>query len=130
MATLAERWQAFRNPGGDAPLPEGEVVGGRVGLRPAALGGTRARLTQDAAAGGVFGALWGLAARPDREVDWRALNLDSQTLDRVATADLVQMMADLSPEVSGTLWHFVRFCNPGWEARATRPGAEELDKIA
>jgi hypothetical protein len=35
MATLAERWQAFRNPGGDAPLPEGEVVGGRVGLRPA-----------------------------------------------------------------------------------------------
>ena len=63
-------------------------------------------------------------------MDWRALNLDAHTLDRIGTADLVQMMADLSPEVSGTLWHFVRFCNPGWEARAMQPGTEEMDKTA
>lgn len=136
MATLTERIAAFRNPGAVPQGPaDGKGVaargpGSRAGLRPRGLAGARARLTQDTAAGGAFGALWGLAARPDREVDWRALNLDSQTLDRVATADLVQMMADLSPEVSGTLWHFVRFCNPGWEARATRPGTEEQDTAA
>ncbi|RIK20641.1 MAG: hypothetical protein DCC51_07215 [Anaerolineae bacterium] len=61
-------------------------------------------------------------------MDWRALHLDDQTLGRISTGDLVEMMVDLSPEVSGALWHFIRFCNPGWEARALRPGSREEDK--
>ena len=92
------------------------------------LGGARARLTHDSSLGDPYQALWGLAVRPDREMDWRALHLDDQTLGRISTGDLVEMMVDLSPEVSGALWHFIRFCNPGWEARALRPGSREEDK--
>lgn len=93
------------------------------------LAGARARLTHDVGGGDPYQALWGLAVRPDREMDWRALNLDDQTLSRISTGDLVEMMVDLSPEVSGALWHFIRFCNPGWEARALRPGSREKDKV-
>ena len=125
MATLGQRvgW-FFNSPSagpGDRP---------RGGMSPRALAGARARLTRDEGfGGGIYESLWGVAVRPDREVDWRALNLDDRTLDRIGTADLVQTMADLSPEVSGALWHFIRFCNPGWEARALRPGTEIVDKI-
>ena len=111
MATLAERFKAFRNPEealrplGTNEIEVGRVVvkrepggGPRVALRPSALAGQRARLTQETAASGdLFGSLWGMAARPDREVDWRAPNLDAPTPDRIATAPPGQMMADLSP---------------------------------
>jgi len=96
-------------------------------LSPRALGGARARLSEEAGVGTPYDALWGLATQPDREVDWRALNLDRATLDRIGTADLVHLMADVSPEISGALWHFIRFCNPGWEAVALRPGTEKMD---
>ncbi len=124
MTTLGQRMRWFFN----SPVEEA----GRkkaVGLSPRALAGKRARLTEDAGAGkGLYGALWGVAVRPDREVDWRALDLDDRTLERIGTADLVEMMADLSPEISGALWHFIRFCNPGWEATALRPGEETPDE--
>ncbi len=117
MATIGERVAAFRNP---QPAPSG-------GKGAGVAAGTRARLTRDDGFGNQYDALWGVAVRPDREIDWRALNLDDRTLDRISTGDLVEMMADLSPEVSGALWHFIRFCNPGWEAEALRPGTEEPD---
>ncbi len=130
MATLGERWAAFVNP----PQTGGTKGGMKEGTqRSAGLGvaaGTRARLTQDTPFGTPYDALWGVAVRPDRQVDWRALNLDDRTLDRIGTADLVQMMADLSPEVSGALWHFIRFCNPGWEAQALRPNSAVVDDRA
>jgi hypothetical protein len=142
MATLAERWQAFRNPGlavteqpGKNEVEVGRVVvkrdgqpGARVSLRPRSLAGARARVNADPGGYNPYDALWGVATRPDREVDWRALDLDDRTLDRIDTGDLVQMMADISPEVSAALWYFIRFCNPGWEATALRPGTRTADK--
>jgi len=141
MATLAERWRAFRNPGlaVTSPLGTGEVEVGRVvvkrdgqpgrrlSLRPRALAGARARVNADPGGADPYSALWGVATRPDRDVDWRSLNLDDRTLDRIGTGDLVQMMADISPEVSAALWYFIRFCNPGWEATALRPGTRTAD---
>ncbi len=122
MASLGQRVGWFFGSPGAAEGPR------KVRASVRALGGGRARVTKGGGKGGAYDALWGVATRPDREVDWRALNLDAQTLDRIGTADLVRMMADLSPEVSGALWHFIRFCNPGWEARALRPGSETEDK--
>lgn len=123
MATLRQRVGWFLNSPVERPARRRTV-----GMSARALAGTRARVTKDTGfGGGAYEALWGVATRPDREVDWRALNLDDQTLDRIGTSDLVQMMADLSPEVSGALWHFVRFCNPGWTARALNPGTETAD---
>lgn len=55
---------------------------------------------------------------PDHESDWRTLNLDSKTLSSMSPADLIKLMVDLSPEVSSGLWHYLRLCNPGWEATA------------
>jgi hypothetical protein len=140
MATLAERIKAFRNPGGvlgalgKDTVEVGRVVlrpggerGARVSLRPRSLAGARARVQAEPGGWNPYDALWGVATRPDREVDWRALNLDDRTLDRIGTGDLVQMMADISPEVSAALWYFIRFCNPGWEAKALRPGTRAPD---
>lgn len=136
MATWSERWQALRNP--PAVSHDEGVKIRRAGIPIRALAGARARprvtgkrgrFTQDDAYGSAYGALWGVAIRPDREVDWRALNLDDQTLSRIGTDDLVQIMADLSPEVSSALWHFIRFCNPGWEAKVLRPGTETADSV-
>jgi hypothetical protein len=125
MATLGQRVGWFFN--APAEQPRGPR---KVSVSSRTLAGGRSRVTHNGGMhGGAYDALWGVAVRPDREVDWRALNLDAQTLDRIGTADLVQMMADLSPEVSGALWHFIRFCNPGWEARALRPGTETEDKV-
>lgn len=126
MTTIRERVKAFMDPGGSSVRPEKDQ---RTTIRPRALAGVRARQTKDSGFGNsAYDTLWGLAARPNREIDWRAMNLDDQTLSRLDTGDLVKMMADLSPEVSGALWNFTRFCNPGWEAQALRPGTREVDK--
>lgn len=91
--------------------------------------GTRGRVTQDSAVGGILGSLT-LLAPPDNENRWRDLSLDSQTLDRMAPADLIELLCDLSPDVSRALWDFLRMCNPGHEAKAYRPGTEEVDPRA
>ncbi|MBI3966713.1 MAG: hypothetical protein HY329_13850 [Chloroflexi bacterium] len=64
------------------------------------------------------------------EESWRLGTLDSRTLSRITPSRLMELLADLSPDVSRALWDFLRFCNPGWEAVALRPGSEEPDTRA
>lgn len=45
---------------------------------------------------------------------WRTFNLDSKTLSRISASRLMELLMDLSPEVSRALWDFLRFCNPGF----------------
>lgn len=61
---------------------------------------------------------------------WRNYNLDSKTLDRVSPAKLLELLADLSPDVSKALWDFLLFMNPGFEVKAYRPGTKTVDKTA
>lgn len=61
---------------------------------------------------------------------WRNYNLDSNTLDRVSPSKLIELLADLSPDVSKALWDFLLFMNPGWEAKAYKPGSDTVDKAA
>lgn len=75
-------------------------------------------------------ATWVIQPPPDYESNWYLYNLDSKALDRMAPADLMEMLADLSPEVSRALWDFLRLCNPGYEVTAYRPGSETEDKRA
>ena len=56
---------------------------------------------------------------------WRLLDLDSNTLSRVSPADLLELLADTSPEVSRALWDFIRMCNAGYEWAAFAPGTQE-----
>lgn len=93
------------------------------------LGGQRLRVSQDQPYGGLTAGIT-LVAPPDSESRWRGSNLDSQTLDRMGPAELIELLADLSPDISRALWDFLRLVNPGWEAQALRPGTEDVDKPA
>lgn len=93
-----------------------------------ALVGGRLTLNSDTPFVGRFGTV--LAAPASPETDWRRLNLDAKTLEGMTPADLMIMLADLSPDVSKALWDWIRFCNPGWECYAMRPGTEEQDQRA
>jgi hypothetical protein len=94
---------------------------------PRALAGQRLRLSVD---NPFYGPTSGplLLAPPDQEHDWRAFKLDSKTLDRMQPAALAEMVCTLSPDISKALWDFLRFCNPGFEVQAFKPGTETVDK--
>lgn len=62
--------------------------------------------------------------------NWALMNMDSRYLARYSPIRLMEMMADLSPEVSRALWDFLRLCNPGWEVEAKRPGSDTKDDRA
>lgn len=51
---------------------------------------------------------------PDAEGQWRALDLDLKSLDRIPASRILELLADLSPLLSRAAWDFQRFCNPGW----------------
>ena len=90
-----------------------------IDYRAAASGG---RLTAAAESGKPF--LGGLLRAPQRpDAKWKALDLDSKTLDKIDQFDLMDLLADLSPEMSKAVWDFLRFCNAGWEIRAYRPSS-------
>ena len=84
------------------------------------LGGQRLRLTQDRP-GTATAATASLLAPFSASERWRNWNLDSRTLDRISAPDLIELLADVSPDVSRALWDFLRICNPGYEATVVRP---------
>lgn len=90
----------------------------------------RARTTLDRADQPVFGSPFYIESPPDPLNDWRLSELSESTLDRISTAKLIELLADLSPEVSRALWDFIRFCNPGFTAVALRPNSDEQDDRA
>jgi len=66
----------------------------------------------------------------DAESNWRLADLDSHTLDRLPPYRLLELLADLSPDVSRALWDLLRELNPGWEVTARRPGSDDQDARA
>lgn len=101
-----------------------ETAGRRVQAR--ALAGGRLSMDEPDGWPGFFT----IAPPPDAESHWRVLDLDTDTLSVLSPSRLVELLADLSPEVSAGIWNFLRLCNPGWEATALRPGSEEADSRA
>ncbi len=72
-----------------------------------------------------------LVVPPDNyESNWQLLNLSSKDFDQVSPAKLLEVLADLSPEVSRALWDFLRMVNPGYTPKALRPGTTEQDDVA
>lgn len=91
----------------------------------------RARLTvedPDAADTSTMWGALGAATRPDSHREWRTRELDDQTLDRITTPDLIKLLIDISPEVNSALYHFVRFCNAGYEIVAYRPNSRNIHR--
>jgi hypothetical protein len=96
---------------------------------PLGLSGARARLSVDDPAS-VFLGSFSTLGFPEPDQDWRTLNLDDQTFDRAAPSEILERLADLSPEVSRAIWDFLRFCNAGWEVDVKRPGTQTTDDRA
>lgn len=94
--------------------------------RPMPRGGsTRARASIDTESQ-VFGGLLtaSVTGALSAEDEWSGLDLDASSLRRMSPTRLLELLADLSPEVSKALWDFLRFCNPGFTATAMRPSGK------
>lgn len=71
---------------------------------------------------------WVVTPPANYEQNWQLQNLSSKDFDQVDPTRLLEMLADLSPEVSRALWDFLRMCNPGYEVTANRVGSDKQDK--
>lgn len=61
---------------------------------------------------------WVIQQPSDSESFWRLRNLDYATLTNATPKELLDMLIDLSPELSRAVWDFLRLCNPGYEYKA------------
>src|SRR5690606_23757906 len=55
-----------------------------------------------------------LTIAPPTAVDdaWHVLYADRKLLEAMSPARLLEVLADMSPEVARALWDFLRLCNP------------------
>lgn len=96
-------------------------------ISPRALGGGRATIDSES---DIFASALSILSPVSSDEEWRSGGLDSRTLDRVPISRLVELLANLSPDVSKALWDFLRFCNPGHTRKALKPGTETPDRAA
>lgn len=108
------------------PIPEPKP--GRVRIQ--GLGGKRLRHSQDREGMGLVQSALAITAPAAPAERWRDLDLSSRTLDRISATDLIELLADVSPDVSRALWDFLRICNPGHEATVLRPSGSPAPQSA
>lgn len=58
---------------------------------------------------------------------WRILKLDTDALERMGPSRLMELLIDLSPDMSRAVWDWLRMCNPGWTMEAYKPGTTDRD---
>src|SRR4051794_32197529 len=69
------------------------------------------RVSVDRYSKGLVGRTQAVLPPPNAHSDWRLLDLDSKTLDRVPPHMLLQYLADVSPDVSRAVWDALRMLN-------------------
>lgn len=125
--SLKERVRNWLQVPSAAPAPTPAPPAPRSSGGPAGpVTGRRLRISQDNPQTSILSGLTQLAPF-DPENDWRALTLDSLTFDKVKPPKLLQLLCDLSPEISLALWNLLRLGNPGWEADAFTVASEGGD---
>lgn len=72
---------------------------------------------------------WTMVAPKDHLTNWRLEDLDTAHLDRYTPKELLDMLADISPEISAAIWHFQRMCNPGYECKSYELGSEDVESV-
>lgn len=75
-------------------------------------------------------ASWMVQAPDNYESNWQLMNLSAKSFEQIEPSRLLEMLADLSPEVSRALWDFLRMCNPGHTLKTFLPGTTEPNKRA
>lgn len=104
--------------------PLGELTAGSASK--ALAGG---RITQSGEGGLNFG-LTTMLPPLDAESHWRIIDLDVHALNKINPMKLLELLADMAPDLSRALWDFLRMCNPGHETEVKRPGADTEDEAA
>lgn len=97
-----------------------------VSASPRALSGGRATIDREQ---DIFASALTVLSPLSSDELWRSGGLDSRTLDRIPINKLVELLADLSPDVSKALWDFLRFCNPGYEWNVYKVGTKDTTKV-
>lgn len=64
------------------------------------------------------------------EDTWRVLDLDADALGRFPPWRILELLVDLSPDVSRALFDFLNFCNPDWTIFAYKPGTKDVSTRA
>ncbi len=92
---------------------------------PRALAGARRRRSSDSGEP-LFSGSWAVLSPPTPDQTWRLHDLDTETLSAMPADRLLELLADLSPEISRALWDWLRFCNPGYEVTVTVAGTDDI----
>jgi hypothetical protein len=79
------------------------------------------------------GNTWGyspyiVSAPLDPEGTWRVMNLDAQVMSKMPAPELMDLLIDVSPEVSKGLWDFLRMCNPGSDMKCYDQNGEVYEE--
>lgn len=61
---------------------------------------------------------------PDYDVDWRVERLDTHAIENWTPSRLLEVLSNLSPEMSKGLWDYMRLLNPGWSYEVYSPGSD------
>ncbi len=120
MSAFTSLLDALRAPPGDADLNERAPSPTPSDSRP--LTGGRASRDRTTS---LFDTTLAVEPPPDYQSDWRLENLNDRTFDRTTPFRLIELMADLSPDVSRAIWDWLRLCNPGWKLTMKHPGSED-----
>lgn len=94
-------------------------------MRPYVRALPAGRRTQDTA-DAFFGGLMTVAPPASFDSNWQIVMRNIDSIQHMTPAQLMELMADLSPEISRALWDYLRMCNPGWEVYAYPPGSDEV----
>jgi hypothetical protein len=61
---------------------------------------------------------------------WRVLDLDADALRVLSPQKVLELLVDLSPDVSRALFDYLRLSNPDWTLTAYAPGTLDVDPAA
>lgn len=108
------------------PLSDDAARAVAMSALPAGIAGAKGRFSVDRP--NQIGLLRYFLPPSGPDSTWRSGNLDDRTLSRMNPTQLMQLLVDVSPDVSRALWDHLRLCNPGWECYVYKSGTETEDQ--
>lgn len=61
------------------------------------------------------GAIQGILPPPEYESSWRSLEFNKKTLDKIRPQNLIELLANASPDISRAMWDTIQMVDPGHE---------------
>jgi hypothetical protein len=61
------------------------------------------------------GAIQGILPPPEYEASWRSLEFSQKTLDSIQPQNLIELLANASPDISRAMWDTIQMVDPGHE---------------